>query len=98
MATITEDARRIEIPELPSKTVKDFIPYLAKHPQTPVGVLLQPFKAFESELRKVYAQQPGHEVVQDGTVNLVPIFDGYEKDLKIRARNLDAETDDEKAK
>lgn len=98
MAAVIESPQPIEIPELPSKTVKEFIPYIAKHPDTAIGTLLEPYKAFESELRKVYAQQPSHEAVKDGTVNLVPIFDGHEHDLKIRARRLDVETEDEKAR
>ncbi len=98
MATVTETPERIEIPQLPSNTVKEFIPYLTKHPKTAIGTLLEPFKAFESELRKVYAQQPDHEAVKDGNVNLVPIFDGHEQELKIRARDLDNESEDEKSK
>lgn len=98
MASVTEATKRIEIPELPSKTVKEFIPYLTKHPDTAIGTLLEPYKAFESELRKVYAQQPDNEAVKDGTINLVPIFNGHEQELKIQARDLDAESEDEKAK
>ncbi|KAE8441442.1 hypothetical protein EG329_004968 [Mollisiaceae sp. DMI_Dod_QoI] len=98
MATVSKTPKCIEIPQLPSNTVKEFIPYLTKHPKTAIGTLLEPFKAFESELRKVYAQQPDHEAVKDGNVNLVPIFDGHEQELKIRARDLDNESEDEKSK
>jgi len=86
MPTLAELKDPIEIPELPSGSVKDFIPYISKHPDTPIAELLEPYKAFEGELRKVYAQQPGHEIVRDGAVNLVPIFDGHEQDVKIRVR------------
>lgn len=98
MATIDQSAAPIGIPKLPA-SVKDFIPYLSKNPDTPVATLLEPYKAFESELRKVYAQQPTHEGVRDGKVNLVPLFgDGSETELKVRARSLDTETDDEKSR
>ncbi|EHL02550.1 hypothetical protein M7I_1344 [Glarea lozoyensis 74030] len=90
----SEGPVEINIPALPSQ-VKDFIPYITQHPNEPIGQLLEPFKVFESELRKVYAQDPGHHVVQDGNVNLVPVFDGHEKDVKIRARDLEAESDEE---
>lgn len=63
-----------------------------------MATLLEPYKAFEGELRKIYAQQPHHEVAKDGTVNLVPIFAGQENELKIRARSMDNETEDEKSK
>jgi hypothetical protein len=86
----------INIPKLPTE-VKNFIPYITKNPQRSIEQLLQPFKAFESELRKVYAQEPTHDAVQDPHVNLVPVFDGQEKDVKIRARDLAKESDDEKS-
>lgn len=87
-----------EIPELPSGSVEEFIPYLSKNPDTPIGKLVEPYKVFESELRKVYAQQPTHEVVKYGKVNTVPIFAGHEQDLKIRARSVDTESEEEKSK
>jgi hypothetical protein len=101
MATLAETADPtdpIEIPKLPSGSVEEFIPYLSKNPDTPIGKLVEPYKAFESELRKVYAQQPTHEVVKDGKVNMVPIFAGHEQDLKIRARSVDTESEEEKSK
>lgn len=98
MVTLAETNDPIEIPALPSRTVKDFIPYLSKNPDTPIETLLEPYKKFEGELRKVYAQQPEHELVKDGTVNLVPIFAGHEQELKIRARSIDTESNDEKSK
>jgi hypothetical protein len=98
MATIHEPTALIEMPKLPAP-VKDFIPYLSKHPSTPISTLVEPYKAFESELRKVYAQQPIHEAVKDGKVNLVPLFsDGCPTELKVRARLIKTETDDEKSK
>jgi hypothetical protein len=86
------------IPKLPTGTVKDFVSYVSENPKTPIARLLEPYKAFESELRKVYAQQPSHEAVKDGGINLVPIFAGHEGEIRIRARRLDAETEEEKGK
>ena len=98
MASLPESIDHIEIPKLPSESVNNFIPYLTKNPDTPMNEIVEPYKAFESELRKVYAQQPSHEAVKDGHVNLVPIFAGHEEDLKVRARNLSIESEDEKSK
>jgi len=98
MATLAESTDPIEIPQIPSGSVKEFIPYLVKNPNKPMGEILKPYKAFEAELRKVYAQQPNSDLVKDGTVNLVPVFGGHEQDLKIRARSLDTESNDESSK
>lgn len=97
MAAVDGSATLIEIPKLPTP-VKDFIPYLAKNPTAPITTLLEPYKAYESELRKVYAQQPDHEAIRDGSVNLIPLFEGHETELKIRARSMNTETDDEKSR
>ncbi|KAH8798385.1 hypothetical protein F5884DRAFT_814057 [Xylogone sp. PMI_703] len=88
----TSDLPRLPVP------VKHFIRYLADHPDDPVSTLVEPFKAFESKLRKIYAQQPDHESLEDGAVNLVPIFAGDEAELKIRARSLCDETEEERSK
>ena len=86
------------VPRLPTGTVKGFIPYLSQNPKIPIPKLLEPYKAFESELRKIYAQQPSHDVVKDGGVNLVPIFAGHEGEIRIKARQLEAETKEENSK
>lgn len=98
MVTLPESKDSIEIPTLPTESVNDFILYLSSNPSTPIGTLLEPFKKFEGELRKVYAQQPEHDLVKDGNVNLVPIFASHKHGLKIRARSLETESDDEKSK
>lgn len=98
MAALAESTDPIQIPELPSGTVKDFIPYLSRNPDTSIAKLVEPYRAFESELRKVFAQQPTHEVIKDGKVNMVPIFAGHEQELKVRARSLDTESEEEKSK
>jgi hypothetical protein len=97
MATIDESTA-IEVPKLPV-SVEDFIPFLSKHLDTPIATLLEPYKAYESQLRKVYAQQPTHEAVKEGKVNLVPLFPHNPKtELKVRARTLETETDDKKSR
>lgn len=68
-----------------------FIEHVAANPSTPIAELLQPFKQHEDELRKVFAQQPDHPVTKQ--LHVVPVFAGHEQDVKIRARDLDAESD-----
>jgi hypothetical protein len=76
----------------------DFLCHLEKHPATPLSTLLEPFKAYESELRAVYAQQPQHEILRDGLTNLVPVYSGHEALVKIHARDLTSETATESEK
>ncbi|RDW70384.1 hypothetical protein BP5796_08781 [Coleophoma crateriformis] len=96
MSSVTS---KMELPKLPSPSgsVKDFIPFLSGQRDTPIAQIIEPYKAFESELRKIYAQQPDNEAVKDGHINMVPIFGGQEE-LKIRARSLDTETEAEKSR
>ena len=92
MATSTE-ATEINIPTLPAKH-EDFIPYLDAHPKTPLLKLLEPYKQYDAELRKAFAQQPDHPAVNQP--NVVPVFAGHEQDVKIHARNLEVESQKEK--
>ncbi|OBT41736.1 hypothetical protein VE00_07971 [Pseudogymnoascus sp. WSF 3629] len=87
----------LELPPLPTP-VKDFAPYFSNAKDTPVPELLEPYHAYEAELRKFYAQQPDDPVLKDGHINTVPIYAGKESSLKVRARKLDAETETEKEK
>ncbi len=91
MSPLADSAAQIELPKLPVP-VKDFIAHFAKHPKTPAAELVEPFKKYEAELRKLYAQHPGHQAVKDCFVNTVPVFEGHEAELTIRARSLATES------
>ncbi|KAI1626004.1 hypothetical protein EDD37DRAFT_679231 [Exophiala viscosa] len=83
----------MELPPLPVPT-SQFVDCVNKFPQTQAAVAdaVQPFKAFESKLREVYAQHPNHPAV---TINhLVSVFDAAQ--LTVRARDLARETVAEK--
>ncbi|KAK6436527.1 hypothetical protein LTR95_007279 [Oleoguttula sp. CCFEE 5521] len=80
----------IMLPELPAAH-DDFLEYIAAHPKTPMDDLLSPYKAYDAEMRKIFAQQTNHPAASKSIV--VPLFTGHEQDLKIRARDLEAETD-----
>ncbi|KAH8602501.1 hypothetical protein B0O99DRAFT_606743 [Bisporella sp. PMI_857] len=95
---VPRESASFSLPKLPPGGVAGFIPHLTKHEESPVSELLQPYKDFESELRKIYAQQPDHDAVKNGCVNLVPIFDGHQEGVKIRGRKLSKETEEEKEK
>lgn len=92
-----EMSSELHLPSIPIP-IKDFIPHFARNKSVPVPEILEPFKAYESELRKFYAQKPDDPALKDGLTNMVPIFGGHERYLKIRARRLDQETEEEKEK
>ncbi|KAK3702220.1 hypothetical protein LTR37_015052 [Vermiconidia calcicola] len=83
----------INIPSLPAKH-DHFIEYISAHPKEPMLDLLEPYKQYDTEMRKVYAQQPDHPAASQP--NIVPVFAGHEKDVRIRARNLKNESQKEK--
>lgn len=94
----------IHLAEVPVP-VTDFIHHLQKHPERPVSETLEPFKAYESVLRKIYAQQPHHSAIKYsaikyGLTNLVPLFSGSDtkSNPQIRAQNLANETSEESEK
>ncbi|KAH8704467.1 hypothetical protein GQ44DRAFT_831459 [Phaeosphaeriaceae sp. PMI808] len=93
MSTQDETSSPIVLPSLPVDHAH-WISYVASHEDVPLQDLLAPYKAYDSELRKVFAQQPEHLAIE--TPNIVPIFSGHETELKIRARNLAVESEAER--
>jgi hypothetical protein len=85
------------LPHVPVKH-KDFIPYLVSNFPKPLIELLEPFKQYDAKLREVFAQEPGHLALADPHLNVVPVFNGHEKDVKIHARDLRTESVEEKEK
>jgi hypothetical protein len=84
-----------DFPPLPSRHAH-FIDHIATHPQTPISDLIEPFLRFETALRKAFtAEWPNHACAVEEN-NIVPIFAGRERGLKIRARDLNAETESQK--
>ncbi|KAK2775823.1 hypothetical protein FQN52_007078 [Onygenales sp. PD_12] len=78
----------MELPSIPVP-LSDFVPYLDKHSRDEVvtGSALAPFKAYEARLRQVFAQEPDNKVIKDPQVNVVPVYNGHEGQLKVKARN-----------
>lgn len=86
--------------ELPAVPVEhaNFISYVASNPTKPLPELLEPFKQYDAKLREIFAQEPDHPALSDQYLNIVPVFAGHQKDVKIRARDLEAESVEEKEK
>lgn len=93
MSTQAQQPVSIVLPQLPAKHV-DWISHVTQHPDTPLHELLAPYNEYDSKLREVFAQQPYHPEIT--TPNVVPVFAGSEHELKVRARNLDAESEEER--
>jgi hypothetical protein len=83
------------LPPLPAQHAQ-FIEHVATHPQTAISDLSEPYLLYETELRRPFDEQLEHtyEAAEENT--LVPIFAGQERQLKIRARDLSAETQSQK--
>ena len=75
------------LPPLPAP-VNDFIPYLATQRDVNVNDILEPYKCYEGKLREIFAQDPANAITADNYVNILPIFHGHEKTLKVRARDV----------
>ena len=90
--TTMQEPVQIDIPPLPAKH-DQFIEYVAAHPKTPMLELLEPYKTYDAELRKIFAQQPDHAAAKQP--NVVPVFDGHEHDVKTKARSLENESKEE---
>ncbi|WPH02991.1 Hypothetical protein R9X50_00586300 [Acrodontium crateriforme] len=89
------EAEKLEVnfPHLPVRH-DEFIDYVAARPDSSILELLQPFKDYDAELRKVFAQEPDHPSAQQP--NVVPVFTGNEHKVTIRARDLENESDEER--
>ena len=92
MAT-TSESLEIKFPSLPAKH-DEVIQYFAKHKNTSMLDLLEPYKQYDAELRKAFAQQPEHPMTKQP--NVAPIFAGHEHEVKVRARSPENESQKEK--
>jgi hypothetical protein len=76
----------------------DLVDYVSKNTDKPMTELFEPYRKYEAQLRQLYAQEPDHEALADPYVNVFPLFTDNVTDVKMRARDLTSESDDEKAK
>lgn len=85
----------MELPSLPAP-MQDFLPYLTN--QSDVKSALMPYKDFEAKLREAFAQHRDAAILNDHHINTVPVFAGQEQSVKIRARDIDHESEEEREK
>ncbi len=85
----------MDLPSLPAP-MQDFLPYLAS--QSNVSTALKPYKDYEGKLRETFAQYRDSAILNDHHINTVQLFVGHEETVKIRTRDTDHESDQEKEK
>ncbi|PKY00534.1 ankyrin [Aspergillus campestris IBT 28561] len=86
------------LPKLPTSHSR--LPsWIQAYPDTPISDLIQPFNEYEAEIRKLFAQEPSNPILQTNDLNVVPLYghDGS-TDVRIRARNPSAETQETRDK
>jgi hypothetical protein len=86
---------------LPSLPVvhREFLNYVQSQPNTPMEDLVKPYMEFDAVMRKKFAQEPLSPMIQDNFVNIVPVYDEAGcNELRIRARDLELETQEQKEK
>lgn len=86
-----------KMPELPVP-LADLASYISENPDKPVAQLIEPYRRYEAQLRQMYAQEPDHELLKDAHANVLPLFTKDTPGIKIQARNLEVESEAEKAK
>lgn len=84
-----------ELPKLPAAH-DELVKHIARHPETPIVELMEPYRKFEAQLREMYAQERDNLVLDDPYVNVLPLFTEDTSDIKTRARDLENETQEEK--
>ncbi|KAK3372503.1 hypothetical protein B0H63DRAFT_299088 [Podospora didyma] len=84
-------------PKLPAPLL-GLVKYIAANPETAMVDLIEPYRKYEAYLRQAFAQDASHELLKDPHVNLVPLFTEETPNIKIRARNLESESEEEAAK
>ncbi|KAI5466053.1 ankyrin repeat-containing domain protein [Mariannaea sp. PMI_226] len=85
------------LPQLPAP-LTGLVKYISDQPEESVIELLKPYRQYEAELRSVFAQHPQDPILADHHVNVLPLFTQHTQLVTTRARNLGAESEDEKSK
>jgi ankyrin repeat protein len=84
----------LTIPAIPTP-VSEFLPYITKNKDSSLRQLLKPYRAYDTKLREVYAQDRNNEILKDPFLNVVPLFKGHESSVVAQARNPKSESEEE---
>ncbi|KAI1426426.1 ankyrin repeat protein [Xylaria sp. FL1777] len=86
-----------QLPKLPAAH-NELVTYIATRPNMSMTELMDPYRKFEAKLREMYAQDRDNHVLDDPYLNVLPLFTKDTSTIQTRARNLSAETQDQKDK
>ncbi|KAH6660295.1 ankyrin repeat-containing domain protein [Truncatella angustata] len=86
-----------QLPKLPVSH-NELVSFIAKNSSTRIENLLEPFRNYEAQLRHIYAQDRNNAILDDPYLNVLPLFTKDTSDIRTRARNLAAESSEEKDK
>lgn len=86
-----------DLPKLPARHA-ELAKYIADNKEKPVKEVLEPYRKYEARLREVYAQDRQNPLLNDQHLNVLPLFTEDTKYITTRARDLSAESDEEKSK
>lgn len=75
---------------------KNFISFINEKRVEEIQELVAPYNQYEAKLREGFAQHHEHESVLDPKVNAVPLFQKDNNVLRVRARNTDDQSRNEK--
>ncbi|EWZ91700.1 hypothetical protein FOWG_07127 [Fusarium oxysporum f. sp. lycopersici MN25] len=85
------------LPKLPAPH-SELAKYIFDHKDINITEIMEPYREYEANLRSIYAQDRQNPILGDPYLNVVPLFTENTKFITTRARNLDAESDEEKSK
>jgi hypothetical protein len=85
------------LPKLPAPH-SELAKYIFDHKDTKITEIMAPYREYEANLRSIYAQDRQNPILDDPYLNVIPLFTENTKFITTRARNLDAESDEEKSK
>ncbi|KAK2683117.1 hypothetical protein RAB80_001063 [Fusarium oxysporum f. sp. vasinfectum] len=85
------------LPKLPAPH-SELAKYIFDHKNINFTEIMEPYREYEANLRSIYAQDRQNPILGDPYLNVVPLFTENTKFITTRARNLDAESDEEKSK
>jgi hypothetical protein len=86
-----------DLPQLPAPH-KELARYISEHTEKSMIEIMDPYRKYEANLRSVYAQDRKNPILEDPHLNVLPLFTQDTHLITTRARDLEAESDDEKSK
>lgn len=82
------------LPKLPVPH-RELARYIAEHPDEPIAGIMQPYRDYEAQLRRVYAQDRQNPALDDPHLNVLPLFTEDTKFVSTRARDIASESPEE---